>query len=202
MHFVVRPETERTVNSLLVDSGIACEIQVRTIMQHAYAELSNAVAYKPKFAGAIVPKSNRLLARSVALIETVDDNFIKVMDELSKINAPQNTIIQKLDALYRKNVGNDPYDKKLNGEVICSVLELLAPLAPEQIDTFLSTRPYVWDKIKQHKNAGEPFFQLPGILLLYYAASKFDSDILAKSFTFQDKLLGLFYTDQGIAHDL
>ena len=63
-------------------SGLFFEIQIRTILQHAWAEIEHDLGYKYKEE---IPDSiNRRFARLSALLEVADDEFISLRDDLEK----------------------------------------------------------------------------------------------------------------------
>lgn len=75
-HYEIRPKNELHIGDLKISKQICCEVQVRTLLQHAYAELVHDSVYKPV---GIVPKSaERHIARSMALMETTDDLFVQL----------------------------------------------------------------------------------------------------------------------------
>lgn len=60
--------------------GYICEIQVRTILQHAWAEIEHDLGYK---AVQGIPRSvRRRFSRLAGLLELGDDEFMKIRDEL------------------------------------------------------------------------------------------------------------------------
>jgi putative GTP pyrophosphokinase len=76
-HFVIRTLSEITFDGTLIPADVPCEIQIRTILQHAYAEMAHSSSYKPPVR---LPEEdqkhiNRSLAKGSALIETTDDVF-------------------------------------------------------------------------------------------------------------------------------
>ena len=63
-------------------SDLFFEIQIRTILQHAWAEIEHDLGYKYKEE---IPDSiNRRFARLSALLEVADDEFISLRDDLEK----------------------------------------------------------------------------------------------------------------------
>ncbi|WP_196770032.1 GTP pyrophosphokinase [Vibrio mimicus] len=76
VHYVVRARTDEQVNGETVKTGTPCEIQIRTLLQHAYAELTHDAVYKAK--RVVKPEVHRTVAKSMALIETTDDFFSDV----------------------------------------------------------------------------------------------------------------------------
>ena len=83
LHYVVSLSKERlrlTENKYF--SNLKAEIQVRSILQHAWAEIEHDIGYKgeveiPKFA-------KRSFYRIAALLETADIEFVKLKDTLKK----------------------------------------------------------------------------------------------------------------------
>ena len=111
-HYVVKLKNSLEYQGVSIEKGTACEIQVRTLMQHAYSELSHDVLYKPK--STISKKTTRSLTRSVALIETVDEYF----SEASKGFEVESSLVRdcflKLKALYQEKICTSSYDIKTN----------------------------------------------------------------------------------------
>lgn len=73
VHLLAQPtETARRESGILLNT-VVCEIQVRTLLQHAYAEVSHGTVYKGSYKHE--PTIQRKLARSMALMEAVDEYF-------------------------------------------------------------------------------------------------------------------------------
>jgi ppGpp synthetase/RelA/SpoT-type nucleotidyltranferase len=84
VHYIVRNIAEITIDGVAIPAETACEIQIRTLLQHAYAELGHDRIYK---GDEIVPPSvHRIVARSMALMETTDHLFCEAVEELERIN--------------------------------------------------------------------------------------------------------------------
>lgn len=83
-HFVIHSLDEIQRNGVTIPAQTACEIQVRTLLQHAYAELGHDRIYKED---GVVPASvHRIVAKSMALMETTDELFCQAVEELSRVN--------------------------------------------------------------------------------------------------------------------
>ena len=83
-HFIVRANENITLGDFVVPQDTPCEIQIRTLVQHAYAEFVHDRVYK---AGNEVPSNvRRLVARSMAMLESTDLIFSEAADELACIN--------------------------------------------------------------------------------------------------------------------
>lgn len=98
VHYIVRNISEITVDGVVVAAETACEVQIRTLLQHAYAELGHDRIYK---GDAIVPPSvHRIVARSMALMETTDHLFCEAVEELERINKTTAQWCEWLDDAY------------------------------------------------------------------------------------------------------
>lgn len=97
MHYVVSAKIDINHNGVIIPMDTPCEIQVRTLLQHAYSELTHDRVYKSKFD----PTGNvkRTVARSMAFLETTDEFFQKVSNEMSEI-----PVFQLYDILKHKIV--------------------------------------------------------------------------------------------------
>jgi len=81
LHYVVNIKTER---SKLLEykhfSGVKFEIQIRSILQHTWAEIEHDIGYKAKIE---VPKPiRRKFSRLAGLLELADDQFVQIRDDL------------------------------------------------------------------------------------------------------------------------
>lgn len=83
VHYLLRNTKEFSHNGVTIPEGLSCEVQIRTVLQHAYAELGHDRIYK----GEHVPLNvQRLVARCMALMETTDEMFVKAVHELDQVN--------------------------------------------------------------------------------------------------------------------
>ena len=82
IHYIVRAARAITYEGVQIEKGTPCEIQIRTLEQHAYAELSHDYFYKNDFSYENDMKRN--LARGMALNETTDLLFGEVYDMIEK----------------------------------------------------------------------------------------------------------------------
>lgn len=99
-HFIIKPlETYKTSAN---KEFLTCEIQVRTLLQHAYAEISHDTIYK--HASVDNRKAKRALASSMALLEAADEKFIQVYNEINSMASFYDIIKNKLIAYYKQFV--------------------------------------------------------------------------------------------------
>lgn len=92
--------------------GLWVEVQVRTMAQHLWSEMSHGLAYKP---GLSVPDPvRRWLMRLSALIEVADDEFLRVREALHQMpDYDTYKVLELLETQFYKFAAAD-YDKELS----------------------------------------------------------------------------------------
>lgn len=94
LHYIVSINTSRLKQAEYSKFvGYKFEIQIRSILQHSWAEIEHDIGYKGE--NEIPTKSKRMFSRISALLETADFEFRRLRDELDE---------------YEKNVGNEIVD--------------------------------------------------------------------------------------------
>lgn len=74
-------ETRKVLSEYKIYQNIKFEIQIRTILQHAWAEIEHDIGYKSNIQ---VPKQfRRRFSRIAGLLEMVDDEFSKIKEEIN-----------------------------------------------------------------------------------------------------------------------
>lgn len=82
LHYVVGLKAENTSPTLYGRfKNIKLEIQIRTVMQHAWAEIEHDLGYKSK--EDIPDKYRRQFSRLAGLIELADDNFLQLKNNIN-----------------------------------------------------------------------------------------------------------------------
>lgn len=139
IHFLIKfPEKWLLVPSLSGFEGLIAEIQVRTVAQHIWASASHILQYKNE--GNVPLPVRRSLSRVSALLETVDLEFERVLEERESYRAELSESKESdvlnvdllenlLDSVFPKEnkSGYEPYDeliKDLNYFNITTVGEL------------------------------------------------------------------------------
>src|SRR5690606_25885652 len=74
-HLILTSHHDICFGGTKIPSGTSCELQIRTLLQHAYAELSHDTLYKSSITSQ--PEVHRLFAKSMALMETTDDMLLQ-----------------------------------------------------------------------------------------------------------------------------
>jgi putative GTP pyrophosphokinase len=79
-HFIIKlPETWLAVPTMAQMGGLKAELQLRTMSQHIWAAASHALQYKQE--ASVPPPVRRAIHRVSALLETVDLEFERVLEQ-------------------------------------------------------------------------------------------------------------------------
>ncbi len=86
LHYVcTMPDRRTSLTEYSPYKGLVCEIQVRSILQHAWAEIEHDLGYKS--AQGIPRLQRRRFSRLAGLLETADDDFMRIRDDLAEYAA-------------------------------------------------------------------------------------------------------------------
>jgi len=169
VHYVAVSKRNIEHEGVIVPAGIPCEIQIRTLLQHAYAELSHTWTYKPKTT--IVPTVKRTVAKSMALIETTDEFFEEVVKTLGAEGKPLKDALSGLSQIYRDVTKIAPDSGKSNILVLDAMRDKISREFLDRVQEFLRMKPFVPKKIAERAEY-QHLFRQPVILLAYYLVSE------------------------------
>lgn len=169
-HYVVKAKLSMNIDGIAVPAGTPCELQIRTLLQHAHSELTHDNIYKRDPNTEVSKKVERTVAKSMALIEAVDDFFAQVLNDLEQANQLERTALAVMQELYQRFVGKDPFIDKTNALVLCAFRSELGPDLRDQLTTFLGKYSFVGKKIADRFDQQYTFRQ-PWILLAYLLVS-------------------------------
>lgn len=197
VHYVVRASGDILCDGVSVSAGTPCEVQIKTILQHAYSELTHDTIYKPQINA--TPLMRRMAAKSMALMEATSDYFEQVVKQVAEVTAGQKRLTEDLAEVYRKSVGREPEVTRTEA----LLLEAYEPLVPDpmaKVAALLEAKPYVGAKISERAN-NKLLFRQPSILLVYEAVSMAPSKARAAWPLTPDEVRPIF-SDLGLAsHD-
>lgn len=176
-HYEVRPEQSMVLDGLNITPDMCCEVQVRTLLQHAYAEMVHDNIYKPT--GPVPVQAERHVARSMALMETTDELFSQTMKYLKDANAPRVEFLKDITAIYRDKIGGQylAADDKSALALIDEFRELLSDGLTSDIRALLERIKYIPLKIA-NRAASVPLFNQAAVLFVYWLALNHDTDDL------------------------
>ena len=163
VHYIVRNCNIVDYNGVKIPANTPCEIQIRTLLQHAYAELSHQTVYKSN--AQINPMVKRKLARSMALIEATDELFKEVRQDMRIVDDLYISIIDSA-----KNFISFPYYiESLSSTIFDSYKESIINnnISTNIIEDFINNKSFLIQNVKDNKFA-DVVYQQPIIFLLYY----------------------------------
>ncbi len=178
-HYVIRPTEKIETDGIIITKDMACEVQVRTLLQHAYAEMSHDTDYKPsiKLPKLEQQKIKRLLARGSALLETTDDTFKNIKEYLNKCDQHVTALLNEAKIIYTSKVGVCP-DKPgdLTAVFINTYREKLSSIEIPELKDYFETKGWL-GKIISKKREESVLYKDPVIILLYMLIEKNQADM-------------------------
>lgn len=193
IHYILRPTNKLVVGSRTIDSTFACEVQIRTILQHAYAELTHDTLYKPNVAAD--PAVHRSAALSQALMEAADNYFEEVHSKIQSAKAPYDRLKVFLSDQYDELVQMPVQHSPLNATTIDFLKEIVHSEDVSQIEKFYGQKKWIIDKIRS-RHSDYWIFRMPSILLLYWAANNNPRKVVEQDFLSRDDL-EIIFSDLG-----
>lgn len=175
-HYELRPTRHAAVWGQGVGPEICCELQLRNVLQHAYAEVAHDTAYK----GSYVPpaQSLRRLARSMALMEATDESLCAVLKAAEELRRPVEAALAASRQLYLEHVGSvelTTLDFVL-AEAYGSELGLHGG---SRLRTLLAQKPFIYERVAARVSKGG-LSQYASVLPMYLVASEMGDVMLDK----------------------
>ncbi|MBR0823100.1 GTP pyrophosphokinase family protein [Bradyrhizobium liaoningense] len=195
VHYVVRCKASKDVGGLTVPAGTPCEIQVRTILQHAHSELTHDTIYKPSVVD--TPDMHRAAAKSMALIEATNDYFEQLMELIESNVASNKKLSIEMDALYRELVGRSPDITRAEGLLNDAFADFGGEQPALMVRELFAEKPFLLDRIRE-RTPTKLLFRQPSIMLVYLAAAKRPADA-QEAWPLTKAELKPIYTDLGLA---
>ncbi|WP_323034898.1 RelA/SpoT domain-containing protein [Pararhodobacter sp.] len=194
VHFVVRSKAGLHHEGQPIAENLACEVQIRTLLQHAYSEITHDTLYKPAIQ--TTPAMKRAAAKSMALIEATGDYFDSLNDLIAKQVQPLRELGLRLEGIYSRIVGSAPTAAKspLNDLVLDRYGH---DVNPDDVENWLNQRVFIGQRIAERSSA-RASFRLPAILILYYAAATATHGTPINCPVPEDDL-SLIYSDLGLS---
>lgn len=195
VHFIVKNKEPLKLRDLTVPASTPCEVQVRTLLQHACSELTHNTTYKPQTR--VTPRILRCVAKSRALTEAADDLFVQVNGIIKLESGKINSMLRGLLALY-SSLSIPEYEEKVNSFLLDAFAEIIDGVNMSAVEAFVAQRAYIRELIKKRHESF--LFRQPIVLLLYYLVSNRPSDC-RRLWPLPPSQLEPFFTDMGIASD-
>lgn len=196
VHYVVRARVDLQVKGLMIKVGTPCEIQVRTLLQHAYAELTHDAVYKAKTV--VEPEVHRTVAKSMALIETTDDFFSDVNNKLNRSASEEFSFQRGLDTLYKELMGTEPHPAQKSSIVVLDEFDsLIDANLISKIKTYVERNTFIIDSIKTGVN-NFPFYSQSVSIFTFWLALKRRNRLL-EDWPLERKILERVASDAGVS---
>lgn len=167
VHFVVRPIDDTEFDNVPIQAGTPCEVQIKTLLQHAYSELTHDTIYKPQIAATYEMQRNA--AKAMALLEATNDYFEKVSIDVDAALASVRRMTADLSGIYRDVIGFEAKPTVLEGMLLTAYETVAGDDHVTTLRQFIHENPFVADRIKAHVAERNPIFSQPSVLLAYYA---------------------------------
>jgi putative GTP pyrophosphokinase len=193
MHYIVRAKAGLRWDTAPIAEGIPCELQIRTLLQHAYSELTHDTIYKPSVAAD--PSVKRAAAKSMALIEATGDYFTQVKAKLALAAAPGELVAETLVRMYADIVGRPAEKSAVNSLIIDHYKSWAKEDFGESLAALYSAKPFLADRITE-RAPSQALYRQPGVLLVYWVIDQ--APILAaKDSPLTEAELSVMYSDLG-----
>lgn len=167
VHFIVRPEAEVEHDGIMIPAGTPCEVQIKTLLQHAYSELTHDTIYKPQIEATHMMQRNA--AKAMALLEATNDYFEKVAGDVDDTLASVRKMTAQLSTVYRDAIGFDPKPTVIEGLLLGAYEGSAGEELLSGVKTFLAEHAFIPDRIRAHVEEHNPIFSQPSVLLVYFA---------------------------------
>lgn len=194
-HYILRNKTEINVGEVIPE-GTPVEIQIRTLLQHAYSELTHDTIYKPNTAAS--PEVRRYVAKSMALIEVTDQLFSQVSNSLKQSEHQFGKIIDDCLKLIPGNIEIHT-DIDLCNYILDAYLPEVELYDHNNLKKFVNEYNFILQKIKE-RSVYKYLFRQPVILFLYYLALT-KRKIAKARWPLSKKDIEDVFTDLGISYD-
>lgn len=197
-HYILKNNKDFSFNEVNIPVGIPCEVQIRTLLQHAYAELSHDILYKKN----ILSEGNvkRFLARSMALVDSADYFFLQAKKDI----LTESKIYEAFLDISSKSYPSELLEftnKEANLSILDSVLtkKLISNNDIEPFREYLQKKSTSLQKSIKTKHHLSFIYRLPAILILYFLVDKKSSTLRDNPILSYD-ILEQLYSDRSTTY--
>jgi putative GTP pyrophosphokinase len=195
VHYVVRSRFPFDHDGQTVPLDLPCEIQIRTLLQHAYSELTHDTIYKPTVKA--TPALKRAAAKSMALIEATDDYFRQVDTTIKQALADDRKLTAFLGEQFRSATGVDGLPTPLNSILVDHYKRFAGNSFETAFPEWLKRKEFIVEQIKGRASS-TALYRTPAVLLVYYSVSTAQNAAKDNS-PLSDSELAPIYSDLGLA---
>jgi putative GTP pyrophosphokinase len=198
-HYVVWTNEEVEFKGVRIARQMPCEVQIRTLLQHAYAEMSHQSTYKPSIRLPLEDSRRvmRALARGSALIETTDDVFGRVKSTLREYGEWIDRLLNAAGEVYHSITGEN-CGRTVIGELVADQYrQQLKPLQPDQLKTWANSNGWRLKEISE-KRKSSVFYRDCVVILAAWLADTYQTGT-PKAWPLEQSYLEDLYTMMGIS---
>lgn len=181
------------ISGCVILAGTPCEIQIRSLLQHAYSELTHDTIYKPSVQAS--PEAKRFAARSVALLEAADETFVRVAEEIEKAEQPGADAMQSLAASYRSVVKREPEHSRIGSLLVETYFDKIPDNVSSILKNLAERKPFLAERIRERAE-DRLLFRQAAVLFIYYLVENAPNET-RENWPLTPKELRPFYTDLG-----
>lgn len=120
-HIVIRCNKDMEVERFRKFDGLAAEIQIKTLLQHTWAEIEHKLRYKPQIK--LDEERQRYFDRLAAMIEVADDLFKELILEWERISNKKSQKISEEIEQVQEGVDSESEISLLDSEAISMYLK-------------------------------------------------------------------------------
>lgn len=195
VHYIVRSRAEKENADVAIPPGTSCEVQVRTLLQHAHSEVTHDTIYKPSVTQ--TPEMHRAAAKAMALVEATSDYFEDLTNLISEAVASNKRLSAELAGVYRDVLGIPADPTKAEGLLNDAYAPFGGNAATATVRQLLEKYPFVIERVRE-RAATKLLFRQPSILLVYVAVLNQPGNA-AEVWPFTPAELKPIFTDLGQA---
>ena len=196
IHYVVRPKKPMKCGEITIPATVSCEVQVRTLLQHAYAELAHNTTYKPTLC--LDRDVNRQIAKSSALVEATDEIFVGVHNKIQAASAELKRVHDVVASAYQRHIGTPAStDERLTSALLDPYRKNIATLTTDTLESYLVEKDFIAERVKERA----PLSVLnrhPVVLAVYFLVAN-EPDLVPRHWPTDSKHLEMIYSDLGIS---
>jgi putative GTP pyrophosphokinase len=170
VHYVVRATRDVAWAGARIPAGIPCEVQIKTLLQHAYSELTHDTIYKPQVQA--TPEMQRCAAKSMALLEATNDYFEQVADSVAEMINKLSAVTGQMSVIYKDVTGVEPKPTLLEGLLLEGYGEIAVEDYVHQVRQLLDEKRFLSTRVLRGVEHGNPIYQQPSIWLVYLDIAK------------------------------
>lgn len=169
LHIVVSPCDSSSDFDSTVRPYLTCEIQIRTLLQHAFAEISHDSSYKGPYKND--REILRNLSKSMALMEATDDYFCRIFEMMLDEERFFKNYMNQLKSIY-SNLVPEKVDSSIDFFITEEIFGLLVKQEVQINDLTAFVSGNESHLIKIISNNKEAIFEQPVFLLIQYYFQK------------------------------